>query len=269
MRLMSKREIAELYRRLAETRPIPKTELEFINPFTLLVAVVLSAQATDAGVNKATPALFDLADTPQKMLALGEERVVELIRTIGLFRTKAKNVVALSRLLVERHGGAVPRERSALEALPGVGRKTANVVLNVAFGEPTIAVDTHIFRVANRTGLAPGKNPLQVEIGLEQRTPAKYKPYAHHWLILHGRYVCKARKPECPACVVAELCHYGAKTGPAELIAARAAAPQPEALTEPDPAVPAPERVRRRAAPPAAKTALSPPRAPARGRRRG
>ena len=271
MRLMSKREIAEFYRRLAETRPIPKTELEFINPFTLLVAVVLSAQATDAGVNKATPALFDLADTPQKMLALGEERVVELIRTIGLFRTKAKNVVALSRLLVERHGGAVPRERSALEALPGVGRKTANVVLNVAFGEPTIAVDTHILRVANRTGLAPGKNPLQVEIGLEQRTPAKYKPYAHHWLILHGRYVCKARKPECPACVVAELCHYGAKTGPAELIAARAAAPQPEALTEPDPesAEPAPARVRRRAAPPREKHPVSRPRAPAPGRRPG
>lgn len=223
---MSKREIREFYRRLAETRPVPKTELEFINPFTLLIAVVLSAQATDVGVNKATPALFELADTPKKMLALGEERIVELIRTIGLFRTKAKNVIALSRLLVEQHHGEVPRDRAGLEALPGVGRKTANVVLNVAFGEPTIAVDTHIFRVGNRTGLAPGKTPLQVETALEERTPAKYKPFAHHWLILHGRYVCKARKPECPTCVVADLCHYQAKAGPAELIAARASAAQ-------------------------------------------
>ena len=165
MRPFSKREAREFYRRLAETRPIPQTELEFINPFTLLVAVVLSAQATDVGVNKATPALFALADTPEKMLALGEERIVELIRTIGLFRTKAKNLIALSRILVEQHGGEVPRDRAALEALPGVGRKTANVVLNVAFGEPTIAVDTHIFRVANRTGLAPGKTPLAVETG--------------------------------------------------------------------------------------------------------
>ena len=236
MRAFSKREAREFYRRLAETRPIPQTELEFVDPFTLLVAVVLSAQATDAGVNKATPALFALADTPQKMLALGEERIVELIRTIGLFRTKAKNLVALSRILVEQHGGAVPRDRAALEALPGVGRKTANVVLNVAFGEPTIAVDTHIFRVGNRTGLAPGKTPLQVEMALEARTPAKFKPYAHHWLILHGRYVCKARKPECPTCVVADLCHYKAKTGPAELIAARAAAGAPAALAEPPPA---------------------------------
>jgi endonuclease III len=242
MRLMSKREIREFYQRLAETRPIPKTELEFINPFTLLVAVVLSAQATDAGVNKATPALFALADTPQKMLALGEERVVELIRTIGLFRTKAKNVIALSRILVEKHNGEVPRDRAALETLPGVGRKTASVVLNVAFGEPTIAVDTHIFRVGNRTGLAPGKTPLQVETALEQRTPSKFKSYAHHWLILHGRYVCKARKPECPTCVVADLCHYEAKTGPAELIAARATAAVAEAPPEPRPR-------RRRAAP--------------------
>ncbi len=253
MRLMSKREIREFYRRLAETRPIPKTELEFINPFTLLIAVVLSAQATDAGVNKATPALFALADTPQGMLALGEERVVELIRTIGLFRTKAKNVVALSRILVERHDGVVPRDREALEALPGVGRKTANVVLNVAFGEPTIAVDTHIFRVGNRTGLAPGKTPLQVEMALDARTPATFKRYAHHWLILHGRYVCKARKPECPTCVVADLCHYKAKTGPAELIAARAAAVPPAApadppLADPPLAAPEPSRRRRRAA---------------------
>jgi endonuclease III len=222
MRPFSKRAAGELYQRLAATRPIPQTELEFASPFTLLVAVVLSAQATDAGVNKATPALFALADTPQKMLALGEERVTELIRTIGLFRTKAKNLVALSRILVERHGGAVPRDRAALEALPGVGRKTANVVLNVAFGEPTIAVDTHIFRVANRTGLAPGKTPLAVEAGLEAITPAKYRRYAHHWLILHGRYVCKARRPECPDCELADLCRYPAKTGPAEFVLARA-----------------------------------------------
>jgi endonuclease-3 len=235
MRAFSKREVREFYRRLAETRPIPQTELEFVSPFTLLVAVVLSAQATDSGVNKATPALFALADTPEKMLALGEERLVELIRTIGLFRTKAKNLMTLSRLLVEEHGGTVPRDRAALEALPGVGRKTANVVLNVAFGEPTIAVDTHIFRVANRTGLAPGKTPLAVELALEACTPAEYKRYAHHWLILHGRYVCTARKPECPNCIVADLCRYGAKTGPAEVIAARAAAAEPAALAAPSP----------------------------------
>ena len=250
MRLMSKREIREFYRRLAETRPIPKTELEFINPFTLLVAVVLSAQTTDVGVNKATPALFALADTPQKMLALGEERVVELIRTIGLFRTKAKNVIALSRILMEKHNGEVPGDRAALETLPGVGRKTASVVLNVAFGEPTIAVDTHIFRVGNRTGLAAGKTPLQVETALEQRTPAKFKPYAHHWLILHGRYVCKARKPECPTCVVAGLCHYEAKTGLAELIVAR----RPAAGAE---APPTPRPRRRRAAPGTEKSDIS------------
>jgi endonuclease-3 len=232
MRPMSKREIREFYRRLAETRPIPQTELEFINPFTLLIAVVLSAQATDVGVNKATAPLFALADTPEKMLALGEERLIEMIRTIGLFRTKAKNVLALSRLLVDRHNGEVPRNRTALESLPGVGRKTASVVLNVAFGEPTIAVDTHIFRVGNRTGLAAGKTPLEVELALEKRTPPEYKRYAHHWLILHGRYVCKARKPDCPTCVVADLCHYPAKTGPAELIAARASAGGPEGLTE-------------------------------------
>jgi endonuclease-3 len=233
MRSFSKRDAREFYRRLAETRPIPQTELEFISPFTLLVAVVLSAQATDVGVNKATPALFALADTPAKMLALGEERAVELIRTIGLFRTKARNLIALSRILVEQYDSEVPRDRAALEALPGVGRKTANVVLNVAFGEPTIAVDTHIFRVANRTGLAPGKTPLAVETGLEKITPAEYKRYAHHWLILHGRYVCKARKPECPDCVLADLCRYGAKTGPAELLAARAGAGDPASLEEP------------------------------------
>jgi endonuclease-3 len=224
MRKFSKREIAEFYRRLAASRPIPRTELEFINPFTLLVAVVLSAQATDVGVNKATPPLFELADTPAKMLKLGEARVTEFIRTIGLFRTKARNIIALSQILVEQHGGQVPRDREALERLPGVGRKTASVVLNVAFGEPTIAVDTHIFRVGNRTGLAPGKTPLAVEQGLEAVTPKQYKLAAHHWLILHGRHVCKARKPECPDCVVADLCRYGAKTPPVEMIAARAAA---------------------------------------------
>jgi endonuclease-3 len=223
MRKFSKAEVEEFYRRLAETRPIPRTELDFINPFTLLVAVVLSAQATDVGVNKATPALFALADTPAKMMALGEERVAPLIRTIGLFRTKAKNVVALSRILVERHGGQVPRDRETLQTLPGVGRKTANVVLNVAFQEPTIAVDTHIFRVGNRTGLAPGKTPNAVEEKLVAATPMKYRLHAHHWLILHGRHVCKARKPECPSCVVADLCRYGAKTVPDALIAARVA----------------------------------------------
>jgi endonuclease-3 len=264
MRAFSKRQAREFYRRLAETRPIPQTELEFINPFTLLVAVVLSAQATDVGVNKATPALFALADTPAKMLALGEERLVELIRTIGLFRTKAKNLMALSRILADQHGGEVPRDRAALEALPGVGRKTANVVLNVAFGEPTIAVDTHIFRVSNRTGLAPGKTPLEVEKGLEAITRTEYKPYAHHWLILHGRYVCKARKPDCPDCVVADLCRYGAKTGPAEVIAARAATGDPEALTEavPSPAKAASPRANRQAA----KSRVSSPRGRSSGR---
>jgi len=236
MRSFSKRQAAEFYRRLSASRPIPRTELEFINPITLLVAVVLSAQATDVGVNKATPALFALADTPAKMLALGEERVAEMIRTIGLYRTKARNVVALSQMLIEQHGGIVPQDREALEKLPGVGRKTANVVLNVAFGEPTIAVDTHIFRVGNRTGLAPGRTPLEVEAGLEKVTPAEYKLGAHHWLILHGRYVCKARKPDCPVCVVADLCRYGAKTAPAEmpaaLVKARAGAAAPATLAE-------------------------------------
>jgi endonuclease III len=213
-RPFSKRETREFYRRLAAARPQPQTELGFENPFTLLVAVVLSAQATDAGVNKATPKLFSLADTPQKMLALGEESVRDLIRTLGLYRTKAKNLLALSRILLARHGGAVPHDRPALEALPGVGRKTANVVLNVAFGEPTIAVDTHIFRVANRTGLAPGKTPLEVEQALERVTPERYKRHAHHWLILHGRYVCTARRPACPSCILADLCRYEEKTVP-------------------------------------------------------
>src|SRR5437016_5753303 len=250
MRKFSKREAAEFYRRLAGSRPIPRTELEFINPFTLLVAVVLSAQATDVGVNRATPALFALADSPQKMLALGEDRLIGFIRTIGLFRTKAKNVIALSRILVEEHGGVVPRNREALQKLPGVGRKTANVVLNVAFGEPTIAVDTHIFRVGNRTGIAPGKTPFEVEQGLEKITPAEYKLGAHHWLILHGRYVCKARKPDCPVCVVADLCRYGAKTVPsempAELIRARAEGVTPAPLTENSVSRPLGRRARRR-----------------------
>jgi len=209
---MKKADIATLFDRLAAALPEPKSELDYRNPYTLLVAVVLSAQATDAGVNKATPALFAAADTPEKMVALGEGRVKELIKTIGLFNTKAKNVIAMSRLLIERHGGQVPRDRAALEALPGVGRKTANVVLNVAYGESTIAVDTHIFRVANRTGLAPGRTPLAVEQALEKVVPPARKLHAHHWLILHGRYVCKARKPDCPACVIRDLCGFRGKT---------------------------------------------------------
>ncbi|HEX4113358.1 MAG TPA: endonuclease III [Stellaceae bacterium] len=209
---MTSAEIAEFFRRLAAARPAPKTELRYRNPYTLLIAVVLSAQATDAGVNKATPALFAAADTPAKMVALGEARVRDLIKTIGLYRTKAKNVVALSKLLVENHGGKVPDTREALEALPGVGRKTANVVLNVAYGEPTIAVDTHIFRVSNRTGLARGKTPLEVELKLDKRVPKEYLQHAHHWLILHGRYICVARKPRCPGCVVRDLCAFKEKT---------------------------------------------------------
>jgi endonuclease III len=204
-------EIEEAFRRFQAASPEPKGELVHVNPFTLLVAVVLSAQATDAGVNKATPALFAAADTPDKMAALGEARVQDLIKTIGLFRTKAKNVVALSRRLVEEHGGEVPRAREALEELPGVGRKTANVVLNIAFGEPTIAVDTHIFRIGNRTGIAPGKTPFEVEMKLEQAVPAKYKRHAHHWLILHGRYVCVARRPLCEKCLIADLCKWPGK----------------------------------------------------------
>jgi endonuclease-3 len=205
-------EIAEAFRRFRAANPEPKTELEHLNPFTLLVAVVLSAQATDAGVNKATPALFAAADTPEKMAVLGETRVRDLIKTIGLYRTKAKNVVALSCRLVAEHGGKVPCSREALEALPGVGRKTANVVLNVAFGEPTIAVDTHIFRVGNRTGLATGKTPAEVEQKLERVVPAEFKRHAHHWLILHGRYTCVARKPLCERCIIADLCKWPGKT---------------------------------------------------------
>jgi endonuclease III len=210
-------EIDELYGRFAAADAEPKSELAFVDPYTLLVAVVLSAQATDAGVNKATKTLFREVDTPAKMLALGEERLRERIKTIGLFNTKAKNVIALSRALVERHGGEVPRDRDALEALPGVGRKTANIVLNVAFGEPTIAVDTHVFRVANRTGLAPGKTPLEVEAALLARTPERWLRHAHHWLILHGRYVCQAKKPRCPVCLIRDICRFEPKTEGADL----------------------------------------------------
>jgi endonuclease III len=211
---LSDGEIAEIFTRLRAARPDPRSELDYINPYTLLVAVVLSAQATDAGVNKATAPLFAIADTPQKMVALGEDKLRDMIRTIGLYRNKAKNVIALSRKLIAEHDGKVPHDRAALEALPGVGRKTANVVLNVAFAMPTIAVDTHIFRVANRTGIAPGKDPLEVEKGLEARVPDEFRLHAHHWLILHGRYVCKARKPECPVCPIADICRYEAKTLP-------------------------------------------------------
>ena len=211
-RKFTKAEAEEFFARLKRHMPEPRTELEYRNPFTLLVAVALSAQATDKSVNKATQSLFKIADTPEKMAALGEDRVRELIKTIGLFRTKAKNVVALSQRLVAEHGGQVPRSREALEALPGVGRKTANVVLNSAFGEHTIAVDTHIFRVGNRTGLAPGKTPLEVEEKLEQAIPAHYKRHAHHWLILHGRYTCVARKPLCEKCIIADLCKWPGKT---------------------------------------------------------
>jgi endonuclease-3 len=209
---MTPEQIDEFYARLAAQRPEPQSELEYVNPYTLLVAVVLSAQATDVGVNKATRPLFATVTSPAAMVALGEAALKDAIRTIGLYKTKAKNVIALSQRLVDRHGGEVPRDRAALEALPGVGRKTANVVLNVAFGEPTIAVDTHCFRVANRTGLAAGRTPPAVEEGLVKVTPAKWMRHAHHWLILHGRYVCKARKPDCPGCVVRDLCGYGDKT---------------------------------------------------------
>jgi len=208
---MKKADIDTFYARLAQGSPEPRTELEYVNTFTLLVAVVLSAQATDVGVNKATPALFAKASTPAEMAALGESKVRRYIKTIGLYNTKAKNIIALSRLLIERHDSQVPRDRAALESLPGVGRKTANVVLNEAFGEETIAVDTHIFRVSNRTGLAPGKTPLEVEKGLMARTPPKWKRHAHHWLILHGRYQCRARKPLCETCVVNDICRFKGK----------------------------------------------------------
>ena len=211
---MKKADIFEFYRRLAEGDPAPETELRWTNPYTLLVAVALSAQATDVGVNKATRRLFEEVDTPAKMLALGEAGLKAHIKTIGLFNTKAKNVMAAAQILVDRFGGVVPEDREALETLPGVGRKTANVVLNVAFGHETIAVDTHIFRVSNRTGLAPGKDVRAVEDKLEKVTPQPFRAGAHHWLILHGRYICKARKPECWRCPVADLCRYRPKTPP-------------------------------------------------------
>ena len=205
-------DMTAVFTRFREAEAEPKGELDHVNAFTLLVAVVLSAQATDVGVNKATGPLFALADSPQKMLALGEDKVREMIKTIGLFRTKAKNVILLCEKLIRDFGGQVPKNREALESLPGVGRKTANVVLNIAFGEATIAVDTHLFRVSNRIPLAPGKTPLEVELGLEKIIPAEFKRHAHHWLILHGRYICKARKPECERCVISDLCSSSDKT---------------------------------------------------------
>ena len=205
-------DVDEFFRRLSEANPDPQGELHYINEFTLLVAVVLSAQATDAGVNKATGPLFAVADTPEKMLALGEAKVRDYIKTIGLYSNKAKNVIALCEKLIADYGGVVPADRDALVTLPGVGRKTANVVLNIAFGQPTMAVDTHIFRLGNRTGMAPGKNVEEVEDKLVKRIPKKWMQHAHHWLILHGRYVCKARKPDCPACVVRDLCRFKGKT---------------------------------------------------------
>ena len=214
MDLMKKTQIEEMFYRLATLKPDPRGELNYRNTYTLLVAVVLSAQATDAGVNKATRTLFARADSPAKMIALGEHAVREYIRTIGLYKNKAKNVISLSRKLIDEFDSQVPQTREELESLPGVGRKTANVVLNIAFGAPTIAVDTHLFRVGNRTGLAPGKTPLEVELGLEKKVPAAYKRHAHHWLILHGRYVCKARKPECPICPIQDLCGFSEKTEP-------------------------------------------------------
>ena len=209
---MNREKRAEIFRRLQAENPHPATELEYETPFELLVAVILSAQATDVGVNKATRRLFPAASTPAAILALGEAGLKEYIKTIGLFNSKAKNILETCRILLERHGGEVPRDRTSLEALPGVGRKTANVVLNTAFGEPTIAVDTHIFRVSNRTGIAPGKNPMEVEKRLLRRVPAEYRKDAHHWLILHGRYTCLARKPRCGFCIIEDLCEYRHKT---------------------------------------------------------
>jgi endonuclease III len=211
-RRLRPQEIAEIFRRFHDIEPEPKSELKSVNEFTFLVAVVLSAQATDVGVNRATAALFKTVDTPEKMLALGEEGLRNYIKSIGLYRAKAKNVLALSKILVEKHASLVPPDREALEALPGVGRKTANVVLNNIFGESTIAVDTHLFRVGNRTGLAPGKSPYEVEKGLLKVIPKQYLRHAHHWLILHGRYICKARRPECWRCHIADICQFREKT---------------------------------------------------------
>jgi endonuclease-3 len=211
-RKLSSAQIDAFFARLKKSMPEPKTELNYVNPYTLLVAVVMSAQATDSGVNRATGNLFKIADTPEKMVALGERKLIGHIKTIGLYRMKAKNVIALSRALIANHGGHVPKTREELEALPGVGRKTANVILNVIYGEGTIAVDTHVFRVSNRTGLAPGKTVLEVELALDKRVPDTYRLHAHHWLILHGRYTCIARKPKCPVCVVRDICLYPDKT---------------------------------------------------------
>jgi endonuclease-3 len=211
-RKLTPAEIDVLFARLKKSMPEPKTELKYVNPFTLLVAVVLSAQSTDKGVNRATEDLFKTVDTPEKMAALGEKKLIEHIKTIGFYRTKAKNVIALSKALIENHDSHVPKTREELEALPGVGRKTANVILNVIYGEGTIAVDTHVFRVSNRTGLAPGKNVRDVEMALDNRVPDKYRLHAHHGLILHGRYTCIARKPRCPVCVVRDICLYPHKT---------------------------------------------------------
>ncbi|HEU0095880.1 MAG TPA: endonuclease III [Rhizomicrobium sp.] len=222
----SKAEVEDFFARLKKIDPAPKTELNYVNPYTLLVAVALSAQATDKGVNKATAPLFKSVTTPEQMLVLGEKKLTEAIKTIGLYKGKAKNVIAAAKILVEKHGGHVPKDREALEELPGVGRKTANVVLNVAFGEPTIAVDTHIFRVSNRTGLAPGKDVVAVETALEKIVPDAYRLHAHHWLILHGRYTCVARKPLCPTCVERDLCRFKDKTK--ELPAEKPRAPIPK-----------------------------------------
>jgi endonuclease-3 len=229
---MKRADIVEFYARLAAANPYPETELASVNPYTLLVAVVLSAQATDAGVNRATKRLFQEVTSPEQMLALGEDALRGHIKSIGLFNAKAKNVIALSRMLVDRHGGVVPADRDLLETLPGVGRKTANVVMNVAFGAETFAVDTHIFRVGNRTGLARGKTPLAVELVLDRVTPQPFRLHAHHWLILHGRYVCKARTPECWRCIVSDLCAYKPKTPPPKSRALAGSAPQ----TDLDPA---------------------------------
>lgn len=215
--MLKRDKIEAVFERLAAAIPLPKGELEYINPYTLLVAVVLSAQATDKGVNKATEPLFKIVTTPAEMVKLGEQRLIGYIKTIGLFRGKAKNVIALSKILLADHGGEVPRDRETLQTLPGVGRKTANVVMNIAFGEPTIAVDTHVFRVAHRLGLSKGKDPLAVELDLERKVPAKFKQHAHHWLILHGRYTCIARKPRCPECPVRDLCPFKPKTKPEQL----------------------------------------------------
>src|SRR5213080_5398802 len=236
-----------IYRRLRAANPAPTTELEHHSPFELLVAVMLSAHTTDKSVNAATRILFPVANTPEAILALGVEGLKPYIRSVGLYNTKSQNLIGLCRQLVERHGGRLPGDRASLEALPGVGRKTANIILNMVFGQTEIAVDTHIFRVANRTGLAPGNTPREVEDALVANTPPEFRKDAHHWLILHGRYVCTARKPACPDCVVADLCRYNAKTGPAELIAARAASGEPAALAETETDAPPVKPVRRRA----------------------